>query len=204
MTGGTHVVGPSGIATSEAGPTVAMNVATSEGHVSTIMETSEVGPNISAALMLQRYEALIASRCRRWQVLGMEHGDLVSEASIAALSALDTWDPTKASLGTWVCRFVDRSLAAAKRKATSRPPTVPLDREPLDPTDPAQVAVEKIAGETLLERCLAHLGDPRDQAIVELLAEGKTQADIAATFGLTAQAINQRVLRIRAHLEKFV
>jgi RNA polymerase sigma factor (sigma-70 family) len=66
--------------------------------------------------------------------------------------------------------------------------------------DPAEQALANLEAAALLEKCLAHLGDPRDQRVVLLLSEGCTQAEIAARLSLTPQRVSQLVRRVRAHL----
>jgi RNA polymerase sigma factor (sigma-70 family) len=152
--------------------------------------------------VIATHERLIRSRCCLWEIAPHEHEDLVSEAMLAALASLASWCASGgASFSSWICRNVDRRLGALQRRAGREPETVGLAHEPLDGTDPAQVALDRLAAEELLVRFYACLGSPEDRALFTLMSEGLTQLEMAQRLGLTQQRISQRGFRLRCHLE---
>jgi DNA-directed RNA polymerase specialized sigma24 family protein len=120
-------------------------------------------------------------RERAWsfsQTTGLPYRDLLSEGNLVFCQAIQSFDPSRASFGTWLYRRLNQGLAGYSRKARSEPPLVELKEDHLVSrrwTDSVDFRVDL----TKTSKPIRH--------VVEMLYD----QDVAKKLRLTARQANQ-------------
>jgi RNA polymerase sigma-70 factor (ECF subfamily) len=160
-----------------------------------------------------------------YRMLGCVHDaeDLVQETLLRAWRAYDRYDPTRATMRTWLYRIATNVCLTALEQRTRRPmpaglgapdtdPDRPLLRgeevpwlEPIPDTmigDPADIIAARGTLRLALIAALQHV--PARQRAVLILREVLEwpAADVAAALGMTTAAVNSALQRARARLNE--
>ncbi len=125
----------------------------------------------------------------RFERPGLERDDLLQEARLAALRALENWDPEKGKLWTYAYGKMLRAMQG-KARQVARGPTLASLSDPAitdglaAPPDPDFAVREAIA------QALAVLPESERQ-ILSLRAEGFNNREIAEMFGISPERVRQ-------------
>jgi len=169
------------------------------------------------AVARHRHELLV--HCYR--MLGSVHDaeDAVQETLLRAWRAADRFDPTRASLRTWLYRIATNACLTALESRSSRPlpssvgpafddpdaPLVPnLDVPWLTPIpgDPEASAVERSRLRLALVAALQLLPARQRAALILREALDLPAAEVGESLGMTTAAVNSALQRARATLAR--
>ena len=157
-----------------------------------------------------------------WQQLLTEHGPMVfrmvqrivpgredaeevyQDVFVKALRAIETFDPKKATLSTWLCRIAfNESLNFVRRR---KPNLVYMDDSKLG-SDSFEVPEDAPLDEEIikqLEKALSLL-PPHEQAIISMFYyEERSLADIAYVTGSIPSTVGSQLSRIRKKLYRII
>jgi RNA polymerase sigma factor (sigma-70 family) len=152
-------------------------------------------------LVLRAYRPLVRSTARQYRGNGAEFDDLCQEGSLAIMKLLDKCT-SEDHLALFLRLAVKRAIRDAARRLRWK--ERPADLEPYEemavPEDLSAIFDEPAEIHLLLMK----LSDTRDRTLVLRLAEGATQAEVAAELGLTQQAVSARLAHIRRTLAPLV
>lgn len=127
--------------------------------------------------------------------------DLAQETFLRVWSTAARYDPAIASPATWIYRIALR-LAIDRNRRTGFRRFLGLEATP-DLSDPQPDAERNLAGRQALaqtRQALAALPDRQRQTLLLRAVSGLTNAEIAATLGISAGAVEQLLVRARATL----
>ncbi|MFM7333951.1 MAG: sigma-70 family RNA polymerase sigma factor [Tabrizicola sp.] len=130
-----------------------------------------------------------------------EAEDLAQETFLRVWSAATRYDPTLASPSTWVYRIALR-LAIDRNRRTGFRRFLGLEATP-EPVDDQPGADRDLAARQALartQRALARLPDRQRRALLLRAAAGLSNAEIAATLGISSGAVEQLLVRARSAL----
>ncbi|MFN5996729.1 MAG: RNA polymerase sigma factor [Paracoccaceae bacterium] len=130
-----------------------------------------------------------------------EAEDLAQETFLRVWAAAARYDPDKAAPSTWIYRIALR-LAIDRNRRTGFRRFLGLDAAPEPEDDRPDIETDLAARQelALTRRALAALPDRQQQALLLRAVAGMTNADIAATLGISAGAVEQLLVRARAAL----
>jgi RNA polymerase sigma-70 factor (ECF subfamily) len=178
---------------------------------------SRVEADFERAVARHRHELLV--HCYR--MLGSVHDaeDAVQETLLRAWRAADRFDPTRASLRTWLYRIATNACLTALESRSSRPlpssvgpafddpdaPLVPnLDVPWLTPIpgDPEASAVERSRLRLALVAALQLLPARQRAALILREALDLPAAEVGESLGMSTAAVNSALQRARATLAR--
>jgi RNA polymerase sigma-70 factor (ECF subfamily) len=178
---------------------------------------SRVEADFERAVARHRHELLV--HCYR--MLGSVHDaeDAVQETLLRAWRAADRFDPSRASLRTWLYRIATNACLTALESRSSRPlpssvgpafddpdaPLVPnLDVPWLTPIpgDPEASAVERSRLRLALVAALQLLPARQRAALILREALDLPAAEVGESLGMTTAAVNSALQRARATLAR--
>jgi RNA polymerase sigma-70 factor (ECF subfamily) len=178
---------------------------------------SRVEADFERAVVRHRHELLV--HCYR--MLGSVHDaeDAVQETLLRAWRAADRFDPTRASLRTWLYRIATNACLTALESRSSRPlpsdvgpvfddpdaPLVPnLDVPWLTPIpgDPEASAVERSRLRLALVAALQLLPARQRAALILRDALDLPAAEVGESLGMSTAAVNSALQRARATLAR--
>src|SRR5690349_10462615 len=178
---------------------------------------SRVEADFERAVARHRHELLV--HCYR--MLGSVHDaeDAVQETLLRAWRAADRFDPTRASLRTWLYRIATNACLTALESRSSRPlpssvgpafddpdaPLVPnLDVPWLTPIpgDPEASAVERSRLRLALVAALQLLPARQRAALILREALDLPASEVGESLGMTTAAVNSALQRARATLAR--
>jgi RNA polymerase sigma-70 factor (ECF subfamily) len=148
------------------------------------------GDQTALATLYDRYSPLLLAIAVRMLGPGLEAEDLVHDVFLEAWRAAGSYDPSRASVRTWlVMRVRSRALDRRKSAAFSR-------RTPLDPARHEQAAPEEgglAHDREVVRRVMASL--PAEQRMVLELAyfEGLSSSEIATRASIPIGTVKSRV-----------
>lgn len=150
--------------------------------------------------LLQKYGPLL-----RYVIGGilrdpMDAEDCLSEVSLALWQKLDSYDPAKGSLPTWLTA-VARNTALNHWRARQRRDTHAAEAEPASSDTPEQAVLRRERAQQLKE-AIARLGERDKQLFYRKYYYLQSTAQIAAEMGMTERAAEGRLYRLRQRLRQ--
>ncbi len=155
----------------------------------------------SFALLVVEHQAGL----RAWvRALGVEEcavDDFAQEAFIVAYRRRTEWDAARGEFGSWL-RGIARHLVIAERRKGARRARLlgeALGAALLDPADDGEAHSFSKAAEVnaALDGCVEALGAAGAELLRRRYAAGETALALAARAGQSAEAMRQRLLRLR-------
>lgn len=140
----------------------------------------------------EAHGALVFSFCRRQ--LGAEGGrDVTQEVFVAAWRARHRFDPSRASLRTWLMGIARNKVIDAHRHAGRRPRSA--DGTEVEPVAVEPAAVDQMADRMVLADALSQLPE-RARAVVELsFFEQLSHQEIADKVGMPLGTVKSDIRR---------
>lgn len=184
---------PAPVRGSVAGPMVTTSTRTDAELVAALA----LGDRPSLALLYDRYSSLLLAISVRMLGSRLEAEDLVHDVFMEAWRAANSYDPTRASVRTWlVMRTRSRALDRRKSASVSR-------RVPLDPARQERIAAPEAASTVdrdVVRRVLATL-PPEQRMVLELAYyEGLSSSEIAERANTPVGTVKSRVSAALAKL----
>ena len=132
--------------------------------------------------------------------------ELTQDALLRGLSQMDSYDPTKASLGTWLCRIAYRTALNHLRRPVLQ--TLTMDDEAVSAAAEAemQTLFQQPDDERteLLERAIDHLTAEEQTLITLFYYDDLPLADIGYITGQAPGTVATRLHRIRHKLYQLI
>ena len=171
-----------------------------------IVEAVRDGRDEGQAEMVGRYAERVFAIIVR-QVNGvMDAQELTQDTFLRAFSHIDSYDPRKASLSTWLCRIAYRlTLDFLKRR---RPPVFLMEDTSAGGTDISdeQLEAELSTGSEeriqRLEQLMNEMSDEEQMLLTLYYFDDLPLAEIAYIMGTEAGPLAKRLYRIRRKLYK--
>ncbi len=138
------------------------------------------------------------------QILHRERAeDLVSDAFIKAMTNYDKFDPTRASVRTWLTNIARNTLIDDYRKSKNRK-AVSLDDEDnyVEPSYEDEYQVLKEDDEKEVYRILSLLSDAERELAVMVYFQNMKNEEIGIVLGINAKAVSERRRRLLAKCRK--
>ena len=171
-----------------------------------IIEAVADGERKGQSLMVGRYGQQVFAMIVRQVGNAMDAEELTQDTFLRAFSHIGSYDPSRASLGTWLCRIAYRlTLDFLKRR---RPQIVSIEDTEVWQTDigEEQLAAELSTGSEERIRRLELLMDdlPPDEHLLLTLHyfENRPLDECAFIMDATSHALANRLYRIRKKLYK--
>ena len=171
-----------------------------------IVEAVKDGRRKGQDLMVGRYGQEVFAMIARLTSDVMDAEELTQDTFLRAFSHIDSYDPQRASLATWLCRIVYRlTLDFLKRR---RPLIVPIEDSQAWQTDISdeQLEAELSTGrEERIQRLEQLMDDlPPDERLLLTLHyfENRPLDECAFIMDATSHALANRLYRIRKKLYK--
>ena len=171
-----------------------------------IIEAVKSGGSKGQSLMVSRYGQQVFAMIVRQVGDAMDAEELTQDTFLRAFSHISSYDPSRASLGTWLCRIAYRlTLDFLKRR---RPQIVSIEDTEVWQTDISeeQLAAGLSTGSEERIRRLELLMDdlpPDDRLLLTLYYfENRPLDECAFIIDTTAHALANRLYRIRRKLFK--
>lgn len=181
--------------------------ALSRGQEQALAIAAKAGDTSARQRLIESNARWAVTLAKRFRWTGVPLDDLIQEANIALIKAVDTFDPSKQRrLSTYSARIIIHALLRLRHGASivSVPKCVPRSHEyqaylkramstdALDEAIPNRPPYGNLDAEDLrlLERALAVLSE-RDREIVEMLAAGWKPGEVARLFDVTRTRVRQ-------------
>ena len=156
--------------------------------------------------MVCRYAQRVFAMIVRQVTDVMDAQELTQDTFLRAFSHIDSYDPQRASLSTWLCRIAYRlTLDFLKRR---RPLIVSIDDVEFGQMDLSeeQLEAELSTGREerieQLERLIDELADDERMLLTLYYFEDRPLTEIAYITGIEAKPLANRLYRIRKKLAK--
>ena len=156
--------------------------------------------------MVCRYAQRVFAMIVRQVTDVMDAQELTQDTFLRAFSHIDSYDPQRASLSTWLCRIAYRlTLDFLKRR---RPLIVSIDDTEFGKMDLSeeQLEAELSTGREerieQLERLIDKLADDEQMLLTLYYFEDRPLTEIAYITGIEAKPLANRLYRIRKKLAK--
>ncbi len=140
------------------------------------------------------------------QVLHRERAeDLVSEIFIKAMTNYDRYDPSRASVKTWLTNIARNTLIDEYRK-TGKRVTVSMDDEDnaIEPSYEDEYDVFQEATEEEVRQLLARLNPSERELIGMIYFQEMKNDEIGAILGINGKAVSERHRRLLVKMRKIV
>ena len=179
---------------------------TSELTEQQIVEAVKAGRQEGQHQMVCRYAQRVFAMIVRQVTDVMDAQELTQDTFLRAFSHIDSYDPQRASLSTWLCRIAYRlTLDFLKRR---RPLIVSIDDTEFGKMDLSeeQLEAELSTGREerieQLERLIDKLADDEQMLLTLYYFEDRPLTEIAYITGIEAKPLANRLYRIRKKLAK--
>ncbi len=133
--------------------------------------------------------------------------DVVQDTFLRAWRAADRYDPTLASMPTWLFAIARNVIIDQARARSARPfATVVSEAESPEHADQqAGEAFDHLLSRWLVEEALRHISEEHRYVVVETYLRGRPQADVAEELGVPAGTVRSRLFyalkAVRAAME---
>lgn len=171
-----------------------------------IVEAVKGGRRKGHYLMVDRYGQEVFAMIARMVSDMMDAEELTQDTFLRAFSHIDSYNPQRASLGTWLCRIAYRlTLDFMKRR---RPLIIPIEDREVWQTDISDKQLEdelSTGSEERIERLELLVDDlPPDERLLLTLHyfENRKLDECAFIMDTTPHALANRLYRIRKKLYK--
>ena len=171
-----------------------------------IVETVRRGRREGQTEMVGRYAERVFAMIVRQVPDVMDAQELTQDTFLRAFNHIDNYDPSKASLSTWLCRIAYRlTLDFLKRR---RPMVVSIEDTNVWQTDISDEALEaelSTGREENIERLqmlMDELPDDERMLLTLYYFEDRPLTEIAYITGIEAKPLANRLYRIRKKLYK--
>ena len=119
--------------------------------------------------------------------------DVVQEVFLRAWRSAASYDPTLASVRTWLFTIARNVVVDEVRRSAARP----WQRDVVEPTDdhhePSGRIDERLVDQWVVEEALRRLGEDHRVAIVQTHLRGRDHAEVAAELGIPTGTLRSRV-----------
>ena len=156
--------------------------------------------------MVGRYAQRVFAMVARQVTDVMDAQELTQDAFLRAFDHIDSYDPNKASLSTWLCRIAYRlTLDFLKRR---RPMIVSIEDNKIGQTDMSDEAMDAELSTGREERieqlqeAIDELPDDERMLLTLYYFEERPLTEIAYITGIEAKPLANRLYRIRKKLYK--
>ncbi len=173
-----------------------------------MLEALRRGERRAQENFLRRYAPRVFSIAWRMLSNQLDAEELTQDVMVQALQSIDTYDPARASLATWLDRIAYSRALNVIDKQRRRPRPLDIDTDSMSHTLCGQPP--DLSGEPppelidLLERAIPTLS-PADQTLLHLFYfDRQPLADIAYITGMTTGTIATRLHRIRQRLRDII
>lgn len=158
--------------------------------LATLEDRLVVGDESVLREIYDEYGALVLSIARR--LVGAEAEDLVQQVFMAAWKGRDRFDPSKGSLGGWLCGIA-RFKSIDHLRAAGRRPSVPTEKvEGLEPVEPD---VDQVIDRLVLAAALGSLPQARREVIELGFFEDLSHTEIAEKLDLPLGTVKSHMRR---------
>ncbi|MBO6132953.1 MAG: sigma-70 family RNA polymerase sigma factor [Lachnospiraceae bacterium] len=120
--------------------------------------------------------------------------DITSQTFLNAFSHLDSFDPKKASVGTWLCRIAKNLITDHYRSSETRL-TSPTEEYPETPFEDESLSTGDAINDEA-KYLLEHLTPEERELIALRYGLDMKVTDIAEQYGITLKAASKRIQRI--------
>jgi RNA polymerase sigma factor (sigma-70 family) len=145
-------------------------------------------------LALRAAQSRATAAVRSGSANGADRDDLQQEGLTASWRALPQFDPSRASLRTFIERVVGSRLASFARSARQLPPHVPIEAARMQPVAPDSGQLDFNAD---LRRIASTLQSADRQLIFVLLEYSPAEA--SRLLGISRSTLYTRIARLRPH-----
>ena len=130
--------------------------------------------------------------------------DLVSETFIKAMTHYDSYDPSKASVRTWLTRIAKNTIIDEFRK-TGGKGTVSLDAEEtyIEPSSEDEYDIFKEDTERIVYEILKRVSPEERELLSMIYFEKMKNEEIGAVLGISAKAVSARHHRLLERCKVF-
>jgi RNA polymerase sigma-70 factor (ECF subfamily) len=172
-----------------------------------LMQRLADGDDLALNALMARWRERVAAFLLRMVGDHATAMDLAQETFVRLYTSRRSYQP-KAAFSTYLFH-ITTNLARSHARWKGRHPTVPLENEqgelvhePVDPQLPPDEAAALNEKASMVNQVIAALPAELREALLLFTVEGMSQADIAATLGCTAKAIEVRIYRARLALKE--
>lgn len=169
-----------------------------------LVEAVRMGLREGQTEMVCRYAERVFAMVVRQVTDVMDAQELTQDTFLRAFSRIDSYDPQKASLSTWLCRIAYRlTLDFLKRRS---PAIVSMEESSVWQTDISDELLEaELSTGTeerigLLEQVMDSLSDDEQMLLTLYYFEDHPLTEIAYITGVDAKVLANRLYRIRKKL----
>ncbi|MBR2764676.1 MAG: sigma-70 family RNA polymerase sigma factor [Blautia sp.] len=126
--------------------------------------------------------------------------DLVSDIFIKAMTHYDSYDPSKASVRTWLTNIARNTVIDEFRKTGVRGNSVSLDDDEntVDPSYEDEYDIYQVERENQVKKLLSMLKPDERELLSMIYFQDMKNEEIAAILGINAKAVSARHHRLLA------
>jgi RNA polymerase sigma-70 factor (ECF subfamily) len=155
------------------------------------------------AVLVARYQSLVASVAWRYGIRGADVEDLVSEVFVKVFRQLHRYREEHA-FSTWLYRLAANHVIDHGRRVRREGVRVEMPSQPADSAQDAQRGIEARERIELLRAALDDVSEPYRAVLFLVYVEGMKLDEAARTLGLRQGTIKTRLMRGRAALRKIL
>lgn len=168
-----------------------------------LVEAVRMGLREGQTEMVCRYAERVFAMIARQVTDVMDAQELAQDTFLRAFSRIDSYDPQKASLSTWLCRIAYRLTLDFLKRRSPAIVSIDIEKEWTDISD-EQLEAELSTGNEerigLLEQVMDSLPDDEQMLLTLYYFEDHPLTEIAYITGVDAKVLANRLYRIRKKL----